>query len=440
MELMYESSNDISYDGDNAYDPSAAKDEHVLKEHVYKEANTKEIRYGTMPIRDPVVFNLDPGYTYIVPAGCHTGESRITAKGIDLLTPGNATASDILKNKVAWVNGNRIVGTFNVLDTSGTAKASDLLLGKTAWVNDKKITGTIPTVTASTVTLNAGESYTIEYGLHGGTGKVKAASLSSQTQATATSSKILKNYTAWVNGVRITGSLPTTSEVISDATAVAPEILAGKTAYLATGKVTGTMPNNSGIADKRLFCSESYTIPLGYHDGECTIEAVDLASQTQASASASQILEGRTAWVNGIKITGTARFVIAEDTEGTATEYDIYEGKTAWVNGTKITGKSINDSVAFMYVGSNKDDPTTGITALLTHDWRFVKLGLVDIFKISDNTLYRSYKYENIENGSIIKTNEFVISSELGGIGLKIDPLAPSEYYLRLSVFGYSMM
>lgn len=440
MELMYESSNDIAYGEDSMYDNTYAKDKNVLKEYTYRDAATKEVRYGIMPKREPVTFYLNPGTTYIVPEGYHTGQSKIIAKGIDLLTPGTATAGDILKNKVAWVNGNRIVGTYQMLDTSGTAKASDLLLGKTAWVNDVKITGTIPTVQSSTETLNCGESYTIPYGLHGGTGKVKAASLASQTPGTATSAHILKNYTAWVNGSKITGSLLSTQEVISDATAVAPEILAGKTAYISTGKVSGTMPNNEGIADKRLYCGESYTVPLGYHDGQCTITAADLASQTQANASASQLLEGRTAWVNGIKITGTARFVVAEDTEGTATEYDIRDGKTAWVNGTKITGKSVNDCVAFMDVKSNRDNPANGETILLTHDWRFIKMVLVDVFKISDDTLYKQYRYNNIENGSTIRQTEFVISSVGGGIGLKIDPLDSANYYFRVSAFGYSMM
>lgn len=440
MELMYESSNDIAYGEDSMYDNSYAKDKNVLKEYTYRDAATREVRYGTMPIREPVNFYLDPGNTYIVPAGYHTGQSRITAKGIDLLTPGNATPEDIAKNKIAWVNGNRIVGTFQATNTSGTARAIDILEGKTAWVNDVKITGTIPTIQPDTKTLNCGQTYTIPLGYHGGAGKVVAASLSSQTPGTATSAHILRGYIAWVNGSKVTGSLLSTQEVISDATALAPDILSGKTAYVATGKVSGTMPNNSGIADKRMYCGESYTIPKGYHDGECTITAADLASQTVANASASQILEGRTAWVNGIKIRGTARFVIAEDTEGTATEYDIYEGKTAWVNGVKITGKSINDCIAFMDVKSNKDNPENGETILLSHNWRFIKLALIDVFKISDDSLYKSYRYNNIENGSTIRETEFVISSIGGGIGIKVDPLMASTYYFRVSVFGYSMM
>ena len=93
-----------------------------------------------------------------------------------------------------------------------------------------------------------------------------------------------------------------------------------------------------------------------------------------------------------------------------------------------------------MDVKSNRDNPANGETILLTHNWRFIKMVLVDVFKISDDTLYKQYRYNNIENGSTIRQTEFVISSVGGGIGLKIDPLDPTNYYFRVSAFGYSMM
>ena len=67
---------------------------------------------------------------------------------------------------------------------------------------------------------------------------------------------------------------------------------------------TGTMPNNPAM-DANLNCGESKAIPSGYTPGG-TVRANDLASQTNASATASDILSGKTAWVNGTKLTGTA--------------------------------------------------------------------------------------------------------------------------------------
>ena len=70
-------------------------------------------------------------------------------------------------------------------------------------------------------------------------------------------------------------------------------------------KVDGTMPNK-GAVTASLNCGGSYTIPKGYHNGSGKVTANSLSSQTGANATAKDIIKGKTAWVNGSKITGTA--------------------------------------------------------------------------------------------------------------------------------------
>ena len=149
--------------------------------------------------------------------------------------------------------------------------ASDLLTGKSANdSNGEKVNGTMPNRGAVTSTLNAGGSYTIPAGYHNGSGKVTANSLASQTSANAGAGDILSGKTSWVNG----------------------------------NKLTGTMADN-GAVTVSLDAGESYTIPKGYHNGSGTVTANSSASQTTATATAGDILSGKTAWVNGSKLTGT---------------------------------------------------------------------------------------------------------------------------------------
>lgn len=92
---------------------------------------------------------------------------------------------------------------------------------------------------------------------------------------------------------------------IKDATAEDSNVLSGKAYYNNNGKREGTMPNRGGMSAE-LAAGGSVSIPEGYHDGEGVVRAQDLASQTQATATAGDILTGKTAWVNGSKVTGTA--------------------------------------------------------------------------------------------------------------------------------------
>lgn len=194
--------------------------------------------------------------------------------GIDLDVV-TAASGDILKGKViVGTDGEPLTG---VLELTGNAADSQVLSGKTYYNTDAKgkRTGTMSNQGAVTSSLNAGDSYTIPAGYHNGSGKVTANSLSSQTKVqsgktAAGAAQVLAGYEAWVNG----------------------------------GRVTGTMANQ-GAKTASLNCGGSYTIPAGYHNGSGKVTANSLSSQTSANAAAGHILSGKTAWVNGSKVTGT---------------------------------------------------------------------------------------------------------------------------------------
>ena len=88
-------------------------------------------------------------------------------------------------------------------------------------------------------------------------------------------------------------------------TTSADKVLAGETFSTENDTdLVGSMPNKGAVTSS-LNCGGSYTIPKGYHNGNGRVTANSLSSQTSANANANDIMNGKTAWVNGSKLTGT---------------------------------------------------------------------------------------------------------------------------------------
>lgn len=109
------------------------------------------------------------------------------------------------------------------------------------------------------------------------------------TTDTATASQILDGYTAHINtGEQVEGTCTYDADT-SDATAQVAEILATKTAYVNGTKLTGTMPNNGAVSGTISTKAGTYTVPQGYHDGSGT---VGISSTEQAKIIAGNIKSG----------------------------------------------------------------------------------------------------------------------------------------------------
>lgn len=111
-------------------------------------------------------------------------------------------------------------------------------------------------------------------------------------------------------------------------TAAAGDVLTGKTLHSSEGAIVGTMANH-GSEGVKVSTVDGAVIPAGYYDGtgKATIDADEAGKITAGNIKA------------GVTIFGVSGASAVVDTsDATAAAGSIAAGKTAYVNGAKVTG------------------------------------------------------------------------------------------------------
>ena len=123
---------------------------------------------------------------------------------------------------------------------------------------------------------------------------------------------------------------------------VASDVLTGKTFSNSSGVgLVGTMANNGAI-NANLNAGQSHNIPAGYTTGG-RVTANSLASQTVGTATANNLSNGVTAWVNGQKITGNGTDVNNSYNNGHSAGYNEgYNSAKGNVTKKTVTGNQGN--------------------------------------------------------------------------------------------------
>ena len=204
-----------------------------------------------------------------------------------------------------------VSGDTNVVDSSsGTATASEILTDRVAYVDGQEITGTMPNNGAVTIVPTT-TNQTVAMGYHNGSGEVLGDA-----------DLVTGNIKSGVDIFGVSGD----SNVVdtSSGTATASEILTDRVAYVDGQEITGTMPNNGAVTI--VPTTTNQTVAMGYHNGSGEVlgdadlvtgnikSGVDIfgvsgdsnvVDTSSGTATASEILTGTVAYVDGLEVTGT---------------------------------------------------------------------------------------------------------------------------------------
>lgn len=266
--------------------------------------------------RGAVNVEVKEGETYTIPAGYHNGSGVVAGvsgggnytlqtKTVTPTKKQQSIAPDSGYYGLSAVTVGAIPDAYQDVSSVNTA-ADDVLTGKVYVTADGTVTaGTMVNNGAVSKTLDVTTiTYTIPKGYHSGTGKVTITLEEKSVTPTKSAQTITPTAGKVLSKVSV-AAIPDEYQDVTNVDAGAADVLVGKTIVDATGaEIEGTMPNN-GAKNSTLNAGGSYTIPAGYHNGSGKVIAKDLASQTAGTAAAAEILNGETAWVGGVKVTGS---------------------------------------------------------------------------------------------------------------------------------------
>lgn len=235
---------------------------------------------------------------------------------------------------------------------------------------------------AVSVTVKEGETYTIPAGYHDGAGTVSGVSgggnysLQSKTVNPTKSQQAITSDDGYYGLSDVTvNAIPDNYQDVSSVTAGAADVLVGKIYVTAGGVVTtGTMANNGAVSKTLSATSITYTIPKGYHSGTGTVKIV-LEEKSVTPTKAAQTITATSGKVLSKVTVAAIPDNYIDTTDADAAAGHILDGKFAYVDGVKVEGTMSNNGSTSKTIDgltatsvSIPSGYTTGGTVSLTSD------------------------------------------------------------------------
>lgn len=304
--------------------------------------------------RGAVNAQVQEGQTYTIPKGYHNGSGVVAGvKGggnytlqEKTVTPTKAQQAVTADSGYYGLSGVMVAPIpDNYNDTSiVTAGAADVLANKVI-VNaaGETITGTMPNNGAVNKILDAkNTSFTIPSGKHSGSGVVKIVSESKTITPTKEKQTITPTSGKVLTVVEVE-SIPDLYIDTTDADAVSANILVGKTAYVNGEKVTGSMPDRGAVSVVLDTETMSYTVPSGRHSG---LGKVSIVTETKSvtPTKAAQAITPTSGKVLAAVNVAAIPAAYQDVTGVTATAADVLDNKyIVTADGKKVEGSMPNN-------------------------------------------------------------------------------------------------
>lgn len=262
------------------------------------------------PTKKPQQVTPDEGYY---------GMSDVTVQAIPTqyqdVSSVTATAEDVLATKI-------------IVNKEGSQIAGSML-------NNGAVSKSLDTTTTS---------YVIPKGYHNGEGSVSVTLEEKSAVPTEEEQEIAPTPGKVISKVTVS-AIPGNYIKTDDANAEAVDIIVGKTAYVNGSKVTGSMPNNEAVNKTLDIDNASFAIPKGYHDGMGVAKIIPETKTVTPTKSQQTIKATSGKVISSVTIDPIPEEYI-DTTDSNATAAQILSGSTAYVAGSKVTGTMKNNGAA----------------------------------------------------------------------------------------------
>ena len=203
---------------------------------------------------------------------------------------------------------------------------------------------------AVSATVQEGDTFTIPAGYHNGSGTVSGVAgggnykLQSKTVAPTKAQQAVTPDSGYYGLSDVTVSaIPDAYQDVSSVTATAADTLTGKVFVTSDGTVTtGTMANNGAVTKALDAATMSYTIPKGYHSGAGKVSVTVETKEVTPTKAAQDIVPSTGKLLSKVSVAAIPNnYVDTGDADAAAA--NILDSKTAYVNGAKVVGTMPNN-------------------------------------------------------------------------------------------------